>query len=155
MLKTTRGFTQTILLMAIAILSLVVGVTIIIIDPVKKIAITNNSIREVDTNTLLKVINQYKKDNKGNLPLSMPKKGMKAVEINNVLGGADICSDFLPTYISEIPTDPSLAIPDISDCNADYATGYFVAVDDNGAVTISAPSAQAIDGSTPNISVTN
>jgi hypothetical protein len=105
-------------------------------------------------NTLLNAIHQYAADNKGLLPTNMPAKGAAAVLIQGT-AGADICAAISPTYVAQLPTDPTLNVAAISDCSVKtYNTGYQVSVDSSGRVTVSAPSAEAIGGTTPVISVT-
>jgi hypothetical protein len=47
----------------------------------------------------------------------------------------------MPTYISALPTDPSLNTNPVTDC-ATYDTGYTVARDAQGRITVAAPSAE-------------
>lgn len=149
-----KGFTLIELLVVIGILGILLAIVLIAINPARQFAQANNTARRSDTNTLLNAIHQYGADNKGKLPTNMPAKGAAAVELKKAAGGADICADISPTYVAQLPTDPTLNTAAVSDCTASYATGYFVAVDNSGRVTVSAPSAEDVGGTTPVISVT-
>ncbi len=148
------GFTLIELLVVIGILGILLAIVLIAINPARQFAQANNTARRSDVNTVLNAIHQFGADNKGKLPTNMPAKGAVAVEIKKAAGGADICADISPTYVAQLPTDPTLNAPAVSDCAAAYATGYTVAVDASGRVTVAAPSAEAIGGTTPVISVT-
>ncbi len=152
---TKKGFTLIELLVVIGILGILLAIVLIAINPARQFAQANNTARRSDVNTLLNAIHQYGADNKGALPANMPGRGDPAIEINKNAGGVgDICADISPTYVAQLPTDPTLNTAAVSDCTAAYATGYTVAVDASGRVTVAAPAAEAIGGTTPVISVT-
>ena len=154
MSKKYSGFTLIELLVVIGILGILLAIVLIAINPARQFAQANNTARRSDVNTLLNAIHQYAADNKGILPANMPAKGNPAVLIRGT-GGADVCAAISPTYVAQLPTDPTLNVAAISDCtDAAYNTGYSVSVDSSGRVTVAAPSAEAIGGTTPVISVT-
>lgn len=153
--KKYSGFTLIELLVVIGILGILLAIVLIAINPARQFAQANNTARRSDVNTILNAIHQFGADNKGKLPTNMPAKGAAAVEImKNAGGSGDICADISPTYVAQLPTDPTLNAPAVSDCTIDYATGYSVAVDASGRVTVSAGDAEPIGGVTPVISVT-
>ena len=152
--KDSKGFTLIELLVVIGILGILLAIVLIAINPARQFAQANNTARRSDVNTLLNAIHQYAADNKGLLPANMPAKGAAAVLIEGT-AGADICAAVSPTYVAQLPTDPSLNLPAVADCTVKtYNTGYSVSVDASGRVTVSAPSAEAVGGTTPVISVT-
>ena len=154
MLKFKKGFTLIELLVVIGILGILLAIVLIAINPARQFAQANNTARESDVNSLLNSIHQYAADNKGLLPENMPAKGAAAETIEGT-GGADICASISPTYIAQLPVDPSLNLPAVGDCTVKtYNTGYTVAVDASGRVTVAAPDAQAVGATTPVISVT-
>ncbi|OGM26674.1 hypothetical protein A2627_01470 [Candidatus Woesebacteria bacterium RIFCSPHIGHO2_01_FULL_39_28] len=63
--------------------------------------------------------------------------------IQNGVTNADLCVALMPTYLSSLPTDPSLNTNPITDCTT-YDTGYTVIYGDatdatNRRVTVRAP----------------
>lgn len=152
MLKSNKGFTLIELLVVIGILGVLLAIVLIAINPARQFAQANNTARRSDVNTLLNAIHQYAADNKGVLPADMPARGAPAENISST--AANICADISPTYVAQLPTDPTLNTAAISNCAAAYDTGYQVSVDTSGRVTVSAPSAEAVGGTTPVISVT-
>jgi len=154
MSKKYSGFTLIELLVVIGILGILLAIVLIAINPARQFAQANNTARRSDVNTLLNAIHQYAADNKGLLPTGMPAKGAAAVLLEGT-DGADICAAISPTYVAQLPTDPALNVAAVSDCTVKtYNTGYTVSVDTSGRVTVAAPSAEAIGGTTPVISVT-
>ena len=151
--KGNKGFTLIELLVVIGILGILLAIVLIAINPARQFAQANNTARRSDVNTLLNAIHQYAADNKGLLPANMPAKGAAAVLVEKT-GGADICAAVSPTYVAQLPTDPTLNVAAVSDCTAAYNTGYNVSVDTSGRVTVAAPGAEAVGGVTPIISVT-
>jgi hypothetical protein len=89
-------------------------------------------------NAILNAIGQYTVDNKGDL--SGLDIDTSADEIGDGTGDADICDELVPKYIPALPTDPDSASDGKSvDCSGTYSTGYEVAKDTNGRITVSAP----------------
>jgi len=154
MSKKNSGFTLIELLVVIGILGILLAIVLIAINPARQFAQANNTARRSDVTTLLNSIHQYAADNKGKLPTDMTSTD-GAVEIKSGTEGklGDICKSTSPTYVASLPTDPTLNIPAISDCSS-YATGYFMAVDAAGRVTVSAPGSEAVGGTKPDIAVT-
>lgn len=150
----SAGFTLIELLVVIGILGILLAIVLIAINPARQFAQANNTARRSDVTTLLNAIHQYAADNKGRLPTNMPVAADGAVEIRKNGGGlGDVCADISPTYVASLPTDPTLNIPAVSDCASAYAIGSTAAVDASGRVTVAAPGAEAVSGTTPVISV--
>lgn len=147
-----KGFTLIELLVVIGILGILLAIVLIAINPARQFAQANNTARRNDVNTLLNAVHQFAADNKGILPANMPARGAAAVNIAST--GANICADISPTYVAQLPTDPTLNTAAVSDCTAAYDTGYQVSVDNDGRVTVAASGAEAVGGTTPVISVT-
>jgi len=150
--KENRGFTLIELLVVIGILGILLAIVLIAINPARQFAQANNTARRSDVNTLLNAIHQFAADNKGVLPANMPARGAAAENISSV--AADVCADISPTYVAQLPTDPTLNVPAVSDCAVAYDTGYQVSVDASGRVTVAASGAEDVGGTTPVISVT-
>lgn len=128
-LKSLKGFTLIEILITIVILAILAGLTIIAINPGQNIDDANDVRRRADVNTLLSALSQYQVDNAGSFPSAITAT---ATEISNT--GADICGDLTPTYLAELPVDPTSG--SFTSCTT-YATGYDVSVT-SGRVTVTA-----------------
>lgn len=149
-----KGFTLVELLVVIGIVVLLFAVTLIAIDPAKRLRQARDAVRRQDTRNILESLQEYVVDNDGDVPA-----GLDAVdegdggEWRQVIGdgGAGGCSgdigtectdasteddclsleaDLEPTYFSEIPQDPSGGDED--------STWYYVDLNDTGRITVGA-----------------
>ncbi len=101
--------------------------------------IQNDSKRRSNVTQILNSIGIYSRDNGGELP-----SGITSANLEISSNGADICAALLvEPYMQILPADPSLGQSDITECSADYKTGYFVVKNNDGTVTVSAPSAES------------
>ena len=146
--KRQEGFTLIELLVVIGILAILLAITLIAINPARQFGQANDTKRRSDANAILNAIGQYSASNTGNLPpeivtLQGATPGV-ATELNNV-NFPNLCGQLVPTYVPALPTDPvKNTQAGISTCAGAWGdTGYQVAVDVNGRVTVSAPSAYA------------
>jgi len=139
-LRKQTGFTLIELLVVIGILSVLLAITLIAINPTRQFSQANDTKRRSDVSTILNAISQYQVDNQGALPTGI---GTTAAAIGNGTGEVDICLDLVDTYVAALPTDPALGTDSLTPaaCAASYATGYDV-VNSGGRVTVSAPSAE-------------
>jgi len=137
--KRESGFTLIEILVVIGLIALLAAVVIIAINPARQFAQGRNAQRVSNVNAILNAIGQNIADNKGvftcGVSFSADKKFIKS--------GADeydIRSCIVPTYISELPVDPTdgIACAD-SACGDGYDTKYTVVQDANGRVTVCAP----------------
>jgi prepilin-type N-terminal cleavage/methylation domain-containing protein len=130
--RKNSGFTLIELLVVIAIIAVLATVVFVALDPVNRFADARDSRRWNDVNSLLTGIHEYIVDNDGALPA-----GLTAGQASTEIGSCATCDDLstpLATYLISMPLDPS---------GGDAVnTGYFVAVDANSLVTVSAPSAE-------------
>ena len=139
-MKTQKGFTLIELLVVIGILAILFSIVLIAINPSRQFNQANDTKRRSDTIQILNAIHEYAAENSGNLPTNMPAKGHAAVDIANT--GADICTALVTKYISALPADPGTnSGAPVTVCTGNYTTGYQVAVDADGRVTVSAPNA--------------
>lgn len=158
--KKYSGFTLIELLVVIGILGILLAIVLIAINPARQFAQADNTKRASDANTIINAIHQYSADNRGVLPAGMPAKSdvAAAVEIMKAAGGADICTDISPTYVSALPVDPTVdggagKGAAVLDCSTNYSTGYSVKVDSKGRVTVIANDTDLTVTTTP-ISIT-
>jgi prepilin-type N-terminal cleavage/methylation domain-containing protein len=153
MSKKYSGFTLIELLVVIGILGILLAIVLIAINPAAQFAQANNTARTNDVNTILNAVHQYAADHKGLLPGGAEIPTGTAQEISKA--GADICAPISPDYVSLLPVDPDTNNGvAVSDCTTEYVTNYFIVKDANGRVTVSAPGAETVRGTTPTISVT-
>jgi prepilin-type N-terminal cleavage/methylation domain-containing protein len=146
--KREEGFTLIELLVVIGILAILLAITLIAINPARQFGQANDTKRRSDANAILNAIGQYSASNTGNLPpeivtLQGAHPGV-ATELNDT-NFPNLCGQLVPTYVPALPTDPvKNTQAGISVCAGTWGdTGYQVAVDANGRVTVSAPSAYA------------
>lgn len=157
-MKKKKGFTLIELLIVIGIISVLMAIAIVAINPGRQFAKANNARRWADVNTILSAVSQNVVDGRGiwtcaeALPAAATEV-IKADDADPVTDEADICSCLVATYIGAMSVDPTATGAHYTDCT-DYDTGYYIVQDANGRVTISAPSAQSENGGAPTISVT-
>ncbi len=133
MKNTVRGFTLIEVLIVLGIIAILAGIVIVAINPSRQFAQANNTTRMGNVNTILNAIGQNIADNKGVFTCGAVALPSSATHIGTGSGFIDL-SCLTPTYLVTIPADPN------GGTAAD--TGYTVAADSNGRVTVSAPSAQ-------------
>ncbi len=143
-----HGFSLIELLVAIGILSVLIGITLIAVNPAKQFGQANDTKRNSDVLSILNAINQYFIDpiNSGTLPT-----GLSAVNcplgtpctISNdvtVTPRVDICSVLVTEYIAALPQDPNFNGGDPINCSGTYNTHYLVEVSSaDDRVTIISP----------------
>lgn len=126
-----EGFTLIEILVVIAIIALLATIVFVALDPVRRFADARNSRRWNDVNSILTAIHQYIVDNGGDLPT-----GLATSQASTELGSCATCDNLttpLAPYLKSIPVDPE------GDATN---TGYFVEVDANNIVTVSADNAE-------------
>lgn len=135
-----RGFTLIELLVVIAIIAILAVVVFVALDPARRFADARDSRRFVDVNNILTGVHQLIVDQGGALPvgeIDSVETPLTANFASTELGTCTTCLDLsatLSAYLKSMPTDP---------LNGDSAnTGYFLDVDANNIVTISAPDAE-------------
>lgn len=154
--KIQKGFTLIELLVVIGILGILLAIVLIAINPAAQFAQADNTSRANDVNTILNAVHQFAADNRGTLPTGID------TTVRTMCAGAgcpvdsvDFCGEVVPDYVSLFPVDPSVNNGvAVADCAVDYDTGYTIVSDTNGRVTVAAPSAEAVRGTTPVIQVT-
>ena len=151
-LSNKQGFTLIEILLVIAIIAILAAIVIIAINPAKQLRDARNAERESEVNTILNAVSQYSIDNNGALPGSISTTatcGNAATEICSTSNGSAVCTGLTdlapvkPDYIVDVPEDPQ-------DADDNNGTGYHVAADANGRITVCAPDAEG--GSTISVS---
>ena len=147
-----KGFTLVELVVAIGILTVLFAIALIAINPARQFAQANNTQRRSDVGAILNAIHQYAADKNGALPAGIPTSPASPAEISD--GGANLCASLTPTYIADLPLDPSDGSKTDPDCLAgSYNTKYTVVKNTSGRVTVKATGQDEGDG-TFDISVT-
>ena len=163
-LKSKKGFTLIELLLVIGIISILMGIAIIAINPAAQFAKANNARRWGDVSAIANAISLKIVEDKGLWGLSGncedllaindgAKKALAADPAPDDPAIVDICDCIVPSYLGSVPLDPSTGVaPTALPCTG-YDTKYEISRNAAGRITISA-TAQAEGGTTPVISVT-
>jgi len=133
-----KAFTLVEVLLVIVIIAILAGIVIVAINPSRQISQANNAERDSDVKSILDAVHEYAIDNRGTLPSAITTT---ATIIGDDTAEIDICSLLVPTYIAEMPFDPTATGAAYTDCTT-YYTGYTIAADANGRLTVAAPSAE-------------
>ncbi len=148
------GFTLIEVLVVMGILALLATVVLVAINPARQFAQSRNTQRTSNVTAILNAIGQRAVDNRGIFESSTGTECASALpatttEIKFGVGGFDLYSCIVPTYIALLPTDPSTGVFNSA---TDYDSGYTVTRDTvTGRVTIAAP---ATELGVPMISIT-
>lgn len=155
--KSKQGFTLIEILLVIAIIAILAAIVIVAINPAKQFRDARNAQRESDVNTILNAASQYSIDNAGNLPGPGTIPTLSTGQTCNTTGGAICTTDGTCTglvdmsnltangkYIVAIPKDPQFTGSD---------SGYKIAQDANGRLSVCAPLALTDGGQNLDITV--
>ncbi len=144
-----RGFTLIEILVVIGMLAILATVVLVAINPLRQFAQARNAQREANVSVLLNAIGERVADNRGifadadgTCAAALPDT---ATDMKNS-GGYDIRPCLVPTYISEVPYDPSVGSNTCgtdADCvGKSYDTRYTVMQDgETSRITVCAPGA--------------
>lgn len=133
--NTHHGFTLIELMLVIAIIAVLSGIVIAALSPTRQLGFARDASRQSAVNTILNALYQYSIDHNGALPPSITSTLQEICRT-----GASDCDDanldaLSGSYLSSVPIDPH---------SPDTATGtnYFIRLDNNGRLTVSAPGAE-------------
>jgi prepilin-type N-terminal cleavage/methylation domain-containing protein len=133
-----RGLTLLEILMTIALISIILSITIIAVNPNRQLGQSRDAVREVDTEKIYEAVQRYAVDT-GRYPENVRNLSNRT-EIEICVDGTSesVCdsngllfleSDLVPGYLPGIPTDPSLD-------DGEAGTGYVLYKDDNGKIGV-------------------
>ena len=140
MLKSNKkGFTLIELLVVIGVLSVLLVITLVAINPARQFSLANNTKRRSDVNSILNAIHQYAADHKGVLPAGITTSALEVAST-----GANVCTSLVSDYLAALPADPlTNEGASVTDCTAAYTTGYTVVKSaTNNRVTVTASNAE-------------
>ncbi|MBI2036580.1 prepilin-type N-terminal cleavage/methylation domain-containing protein [Candidatus Microgenomates bacterium] len=100
---TSKGFTLIELLVVIGIIAILTGVVAVAVSPGKQFAQARDTQRRSDISAISSAIYQYAVDNNGNIP-----GDITTTPTNIGTGILDLSDELVPTYLNEIPKDPSI-----------------------------------------------
>lgn len=137
-----KGFTLIELLVVIGILSVLLVITLVAINPARQFSLANNTKRRSDVNSILNAVQQYASDNKGVLPT-----GITTSAQNVSSTAANVCASLVTDYLAALPVDPLTNNgTSITDCTAAYETAYTIVKSaTNNRITVAAPDAELGD----------
>lgn len=149
MTQKLKGFTLIELIVVIGILVILAAIVIVAINPARQFAQARNARRSSDVNAILNAVHQVNADNNGQLipdiaaladnvatPICNDKNGVAAP--NCAVGTVDLRTELVPTYVTNIPNDPSCIVVPSCELN----TKYTVAHDADDRITVAAPDAE-------------
>lgn len=132
-----KGFTLIELLVVLGIIAILAAIVIVAVNPARQFAISRNTVRNANVNSILSATWQYAIDNQGNMPASVTET---AGEICKT--GAVSCSGLVDLsvltaegkYIVKIPEDPK--------GGSANGTGYWIQKMTNGRLKVTAPNSE-------------
>ena len=154
---TTRqnGFTLIELLVVIGILSILLAITLIAINPTKHFQGARNTSRQSDVTAILDAIYQYESQNSGTLPgtlgtitvgtpYALASSGTNFIDLCQITSGSAI---LVPNNLADLPSDPSQTTPKTpanTNCRSTtaYNTGYTITRTTSNRFTVAAPLAE-------------
>lgn len=152
-----KGFTLIEILVVIGIIAVLAAIVIIAINPSRQFAQARNSQRTANVQAILNAVGQRMADNKGlfrevtdtvctsDIPTTTP------VVIASTTA-ANLRPCLVPTYMAEIPVDPTIGVPANG---TTYNTGYTIFKDPTtGRITVTAPQASTTSELSQTISFT-
>lgn len=129
-----NGFTLLEVLLVVAMLGVLISLNLFFLDSDKQFSRINNEKRRSDVFSIYNAINQYRSDNRGDLPVGIGTSNMDICQPGCLENSTQIdISDELKPYIryETLPIDPEQSGTTI--------TGYKIKVDGNNRVVVSAP----------------
>ena len=145
--KKEQGFTLIELLIVIGILTVLLAITLVAVNPARQFSQANNTQRRSNVNAILNAIQEYAADHRGAIPTGITTTA-KTITSTTGTGNIDLCAVLVPAYIADLPVDPTQGTKTptnsiCTDSGATYATGYTASVSaTNNRVTVAAPNAE-------------
>lgn len=142
LINTKAGFTLIEILVVIGIISVLALIVLVAINPARQFALSRNTQRTSNVNSILNAIGQNMVDNKGIFTCasgSLPTATTNMADYTSDSNGFDIAPCLTPTYLPALPFDPS-ATGSGWVSSSSYNTNYTVAQDaTTQRITVCAP----------------
>lgn len=106
--KNNKGFTLIEMLVVIGIIAILAAVVLVAVNPLRQFQSARDSQRRSDLYAVTNAVYQYAVENNGSLPSSITST---PTDIGQGSGNLDLYSVLVPTYIADIPYDPSTGDP--------------------------------------------
>lgn len=143
-----KGFTLPEILVVTTVIVVFVVVSVALLRPVDLTNNFYNAQRRTDIAELAQALQRYKK-NTGSFPATIPTS---LTGIGSSERSYDMCAFVVPSYLSDLPSDPRAGLSAYGDeqaetdkpCNikgVSYITGYSIMRNADGTLTLTAPSA--------------
>lgn len=135
--KNAKGFTLIEILVVVALIAILAAITIIAINPARNFADARNTQRSSDVTQILNAITQFTSEVGNSLsgltggatvPDCDASTGPTSIQLGTGTGNLDLTAELVPTYLVELPRDPSTG--------TEEATGYAVCVAGSGRITV-------------------
>ena len=136
------AFTLIEILISIAIIAILAGAVIALINPAQQFARSRNTQRQSDINLLLNAVGQNMADNRGTFNCSSGALPTSTKKMATSTGSYNIAPCLVPAYLDKLPYDPKATGAHYAS-TTDYDTGYFISQSTTtNRVTVGAPSAE-------------
>ncbi len=132
--KKTLGFTLIEILVVIGVLTVILAIVLIAINPLRQLAETRDTERRSGAKAILDAVYQHLAEN-GQFPRGMPGRGGGKLIASAFGTGSNFCEDLIPTFIAQMPVDPQNG--NFNGCN-DFNTSYFIVRSQEDRITIQA-----------------
>jgi prepilin-type N-terminal cleavage/methylation domain-containing protein len=140
-MRQRQGFTLIEILIVIGLIAVLAGVLVVALNPARQFAQARNAQRYNNVDTIMGSIINNMTDNRGLFTCAAGAMPATATVMASGAGNYDIGPCLVPTYASQLPTDPSATGAQWTS-SANYNTGYTVALGADGRITIAAPAAE-------------
>ena len=135
-----RGFTLIEILVVIGIIAVLAAVVLVAVNPARQFKLARDSQRVSNVTAILNAIGQDIAEHRGlfycgTTTLALPATSTPMTNNSSINPRFDIANCLVPNYISSLPFDPSKSGAGYVEGGA-YDTGYSVAQDTNGRITV-------------------
>src|SRR3989344_5769919 len=140
--RKSKGFTLIELLVVIGVLTILLAIVLVAVNPARQFSQANDTQRRSDVSAILNAIHQYGADNKGTLPTGITTT-VKTITSTVGATNVDLCTALVAKYLADIPIDPTTGTESpansvCSDVGATYGSGYTVVKNADNRVTVPA-----------------